>query len=199
MEAFLQSLTGWEDFLSRIVAIGGYDNGNGDGTAIDFQDVIAYGLKQGWDAQEGLDQFLVYTVCCGLFYKEVTGVVRAFVRHGAVLDFDLLFNWPRCEYNCGILIDRFASYYGLDPLQYGDWPNIHAAKHVVFDDIASEMLRTVDLQALKYHSKFLQDPSQWPRTRAMEACKTIKEELMAKAWHPERLQRWLEQGYDPDD
>jgi hypothetical protein len=61
------------------------------------------------------------------------------------------------------------------------------------------MLRTVDMQALKYYSKFLQDPSQWPRTRAMKACKTIKEELMAKAWHPERLQRWLEQGYDPDD
>jgi antitoxin component YwqK of YwqJK toxin-antitoxin module len=34
---------------------------------------------------------------------------------------------------------------------------------------------------------------------AQAQCKTIKEELMATVWHPDRLQAWLEQGYDPDD
>lgn len=33
-----------------------------------------------------------------------------------------------------------------------------------------------------------------PKIRAKERSETVKEELVAKAWHPSRVERWLEQG-----
>lgn len=39
----------------------------------------------------------------------------------------------------------------------------------------------------------------WSKRRITTTCKTIKEQLIARAWHPDRLEKWLEMGYDPDD
>jgi hypothetical protein len=35
------------------------------------------------------------------------------------------------------------------------------------------------------------------RAQRLNAC--IKEELMQRVWHPDRLARWLLQDFDPDD
>jgi hypothetical protein len=32
------------------------------------------------------------------------------------------------------------------------------------------------------------------KKRSLERCNSIKEELMASAWHPKRVERWLEAG-----
>jgi hypothetical protein len=37
------------------------------------------------------------------------------------------------------------------------------------------------------------------KERCTERCKTYKEQIMMKAWHPSRVERLLEMGYDPED
>ena len=37
------------------------------------------------------------------------------------------------------------------------------------------------------------------KRRAKERIEIIKEELIAKAWHPSRVERWLEAGMDIED
>ena len=37
------------------------------------------------------------------------------------------------------------------------------------------------------------------KRRAKERTSIIKEELIAKAWHPDRVQKWLDSGMDIDD
>jgi len=37
------------------------------------------------------------------------------------------------------------------------------------------------------------------KRRAKERSALIKEELVAKAWHPSRVEKWLEAGMDIDD
>ena len=37
------------------------------------------------------------------------------------------------------------------------------------------------------------------KRRAKERISIIKEELIAKAWHPDRVQKWLDAGMDIDD
>lgn len=38
----------------------------------------------------------------------------------------------------------------------------------------------------------------WNRKEAIKNCRAIKEELMMKVWNPDRLERWMEAGFDPD-
>jgi len=37
------------------------------------------------------------------------------------------------------------------------------------------------------------------KKRCMERCKSYKEEIMMKAWHPTRVEKLLEMGYDMED
>ena len=41
--------------------------------------------------------------------------------------------------------------------------------------------------------------AQESKERSYKRCKIYKEEIMMKAWHPSRVERLLEMGYDPED
>lgn len=47
----------------------------------------------------------------------------------------------------------------------------------------------------------IRDWQEQPRSkeRSQERCKIIKEELMMTAWHPRRVERWLQEGYSLDE
>ena len=39
---------------------------------------------------------------------------------------------------------------------------------------------------------------EWKKKQTLRQCRAIKEELMMTCWHPDRLEKMLEQGYEFD-
>ena len=59
----------------------------------------------------------------------------------------------------------------------------------------SETVRRIN-EEVRYGMKVLAEES---KERCIERCKEYKEQIMMKAWHPSRVERLLEMGYEMED
>lgn len=64
------------------------------------------------------------------------------------------------------------------------------------NELNTTVLEFLDL--LKRRSDYVDDEGE-EKTRVVERTRLLKEEIMQKAWSPDRMERWLSAGFDPDD
>ena len=62
-------------------------------------------------------------------------------------------------------------------------------------NMTSETVRRIN-EEVQYGMKVLAEES---KERCIERCKEYKEQIMMKAWHPSRVERLLEMGYEMED
>jgi hypothetical protein len=61
--------------------------------------------------------------------------------------------------------------------------------------MAPETVQTLNKDIQAWTNKLIQESKE----RSLTRCKEYKEEIMMKAWHPSRVEKLLEMGYDIED
>jgi hypothetical protein len=67
--------------------------------------------------------------------------------------------------------------------------------HLELKNMTPETVRSIN-EEVWYAMKVLAEES---KERSLRRCKSCKEEIMMKVWHPSRVEKLLEMGYDIED
>ena len=97
-------------------------------------------------------------------------------------------------------INTFWKYILDNPDKKWDYSALSSNPNITWDIVKAHPDKPWDYSYLSSnHMNCFTFPICIMKRRAKERSALIKEELVAKAWHPSRVEKWLEAGLDIDD
>jgi hypothetical protein len=99
-------------------------------------------------------------------------------------------NWSTISMNPNITWDSIQSH----PEKPWDWINVSQNPNLSWEIVETNPDKPWCWSYLSSNSMEQYGQIQEEKKRTQERCKVIKEDLMATAWHPRRVEKWLETG-----